>query len=69
MNLQYVIAHDVGTSSCKTVLVDATGNVICKDSNSYPVSIPKPNWVEQNPEDYYQATIQGTKNVLEMSQI
>lgn len=69
MNLQYVIAHDVGTSSCKTVLVDATGNVICKDSNSYPVSVPKPNWVEQNPEDYYQATVQGTKNVLEMSHI
>ncbi|GKX29993.1 xylulokinase [Vallitalea longa] len=69
MNLKYVIAHDVGTSSCKTVLVDTLGNTICKSSNSYPVDVPHPNWVEQNPTDYYEAAVKGSKNVLNESRI
>ncbi|OEH94273.1 hypothetical protein BFG57_08425 [Bacillus solimangrovi] len=66
---KYLISHDVGTSSNKTVLVDLQGNIISSAAASYPLLTPQPNWVEQNPDDYWDAIIKTTKHVLEASRI
>lgn len=60
----YVISHDVGTSSVKTALVKDDGTVVASHTTSYPFQYPKPGWVEQNPEDYWNGIVANTKAVL-----
>ncbi|MDF1539433.1 MAG: FGGY-family carbohydrate kinase [Candidatus Thorarchaeota archaeon] len=68
MELKYVIAHDVGTSSVKTVLIDSTGKVLGHSIEEYPLHTPRPGWVEQDPADYWDAIVKATRRVVENSQ-
>ena len=47
---------DVGTTTIKAALVDLTGAVVASASRSYPTSYVRPDWVEQNPLDWWQVT-------------
>ncbi|MCK9235434.1 MAG: xylulokinase [Acholeplasmataceae bacterium] len=58
------IGIDLGTTGVKIILVNASGDVIAKTTESYPLSMPKPLWTEQNPEDWYNQTIKGLKKVV-----
>lgn len=55
MPRQLVMGIDVGTSGCKTLLIDETGNVIRRELEENPLSTPQPGWSEQNPEDWWKA--------------
>jgi len=69
MKKRYVIAHDLGTSSDKAALIDTSGAVICETIAAYDFQYPNPGWVEQNPEDYWQAVVSTTRRVLQESGI
>lgn len=56
---------DLGTSGVKLILMQADGTVVASISRQYPVSYPKPGWSEQNPEDWYTATMDGIRALLE----
>lgn len=49
-----LLGIDVGTSGCKVLLIDETGRVLKQASCEYPLSVPRPLWSEQNPEDWWQ---------------
>jgi len=68
LELKYVIAHDVGTSSVKTALIDSTGTVVGHAIEEYPLHTPRPGWVEQDPTDYWNAIVKATRKVVEKSQ-
>lgn len=53
-----VIGIDAGTASVKGLLVDASGTIVATDSAPIRLSTPRPGWAEQNPEDWWKATIQ-----------
>jgi len=55
MKRQFVVGIDIGTSGCKSLLIDDRGQVAARASEEYPLSTPKPGWSEQNPEDWWQA--------------
>jgi len=59
------IGADLGTSSVKLLLMDSKGNIINLVSKEYPISYPKDGWSEQNPEDWYEKTIEGLSELLE----
>ena len=67
--MEHVIAHDVGTSSLKTALINARGEILAARVTSYPSTSPKPGWFEQNPTDYWNATVTNTRQVLKESGI
>ena len=69
MSDKYIIAHDVGTSCSKTVLFDIGGNIYCSASSEYPLFMPRPNYVEQDPEDYWKAIVKSTRQILAESNI
>jgi len=69
MSPQYIIAHDVGTSGNKAVLVDTEGNIHASAFQSYPVHYPRPDWAEQEPEDWWHAVTVTTRQVMEQSGI
>ena len=62
--MSYLIGIDIGTSGCKTLLIDEQGQVVARHLKEYPLSTPKPGWAEQDPEDWWQATVEGLKAVL-----
>lgn len=48
-----LLGIDVGTSGAKAVLVDEQGRVLAQASSEYPLSVPRPLWAEQDPEDWW----------------
>lgn len=62
---QYIVAHDVGTSGDKAVLVDVEGHVCGRVIEPYQTFYPKPGWAEQEPEDWWRAVTCGTRALLE----
>jgi xylulokinase len=63
----YILAHDVGTSGNKAVLVNANGEVHTTAFVPYPTHYPHPDWAEQDPEDWWQAIVSTTRQVMEKS--
>jgi xylulokinase len=62
---KYIVAHDVGTSGNKAVLVDTEGHVHGTSTEPYKVYYPKPDWAEQRPEDWWNAVTRTTRSLLE----
>ena len=48
---------DIGTSGVKAMLIDAGGQALADATAPLSVSRPKDGWSEQNPEDWWQATL------------
>lgn len=59
----YYIGIDLGTSAVKLVLMDKCGTVKNIVSKEYPLYFPKPGWSEQNPEDWWEQTLTGLKEL------
>jgi xylulokinase len=62
---RYILAHDIGTSSDKAVLVRFDGSIRATASMPYPTRYPNPAWVEQDPADYWKAVCETSRRVLE----
>jgi xylulokinase len=69
MTLGYVVASDLGSGGCKTVVVDAQGRVIAAAQREYPTSYPHPGWAEQDPDDWYQAFAETVRTVLRQAEV
>jgi xylulokinase len=65
----YLLGIDVGTSGTKTVLFDLFGNTKAEASSEYPLYQPQIGWAEQKPEDWWNATVETIKAVLDKSGI
>ena len=61
---RYVLASDLGSGSCKTIILDDRGRVMSSAGAEYPTFYPQPGWVEQNPDDWYQAFTQTTRRAM-----
>jgi xylulokinase len=57
------IGIDLGTSAVKLLLMNATGEIKKIVSKEYPIFFPQTGWSEQNPEDWYNATVSGLKEL------
>jgi xylulokinase len=62
--MSITLGIDIGTSATKTLAIDETGQILAAASAEYPCDHPRPGWSEQNPEDWWQATIQTISAVL-----
>lgn len=66
--MRHLIGLDVGTTGVKTVLVDERGTVLASAFKEYPLSTPYPNWAEQDPADWWRATVETLQEVITASQ-
>jgi len=57
--MSYYIGIDLGTSAVKMLLTDGNGEIVRTVSKEYPLYFPKPNWSEQDPEDWWNAVCDG----------
>src|SRR4051812_1961387 len=67
--MPHLLGIDIGTSGTKTLICDEDGKVLATAMAEHPISSPKPGWSEQNPEDWWQATIKATKAVLKKAKL
>lgn len=65
--MRYVIGIDIGTSGTKTVLFDEVGTVIASSTVEYPMYQPQNGYAEQDPADWYNASVSTVKDVVEKS--
>lgn len=57
------IGIDLGTSAVKMLLMDGCGGIRKIVSKEYPISFPHPGWSEQKPEDWWDQTLVGLKEL------
>jgi xylulokinase len=50
-----LIGLDVGTTGAKAVAITPDGELMASAEESYPLSMPRAGWSEQDPEDWWQA--------------
>lgn len=58
------IGVDLGTSAVKLLLMDAEGRIQKIVSKEYPIYFPNPGWSEQKPEDWFEQTMLGMKELI-----
>ena len=58
------IGVDLGTSAVKLLLMDGEGRIHKIVSKEYPLYFPHPGWSEQKPEDWYEQTMAGIKELI-----
>lgn len=57
------VGADLGTSALKLLLMDASGDIKKIVSKDYPIYFPNPGWSEQNPVDWWNAFVDGMKEL------
>ncbi|MBC8354050.1 MAG: xylulokinase [Planctomycetes bacterium] len=67
--MSFYLGVDIGTSGTKTILIDATGNILGEASQGYPLHHPKPLWSEQDPEDWWQATVKTIRAAVKRAKV
>jgi xylulokinase len=65
----YLLGIDIGTSGTKTLICDEAGRVLGVGSAEHDVSSPRPGWSEQDPRQWWEATVAATRQVLEKAGI
>jgi xylulokinase len=62
--MPYLIGVDIGTTGTKALLITDGGTLVASATEEYPLLTPRPGWAEQNPEDWWQATVRAIRGCL-----
>lgn len=66
---KYVMAFDVGTTGCRTFLLDKMGKIAGSSYKEFPQIYPRPGWVEHDPEVIWSTQLEVTRKVMETNKI
>ena len=62
--VDYLLAHDLGTSGNKATLFTADGDLVKSETYPYDTDYFNNNWAEQNADDWWEAVCRTTKKIL-----
>ena len=62
--MAYILGVDIGTSGTKTVLFDENGTAHASATYEYPLYTPQNGYAEQEPEDWWRASVNGISDVI-----
>jgi len=60
---------DIGTSGTKTLAINHRGKILADAVAEYPAYAPKPLWSEQDPEDWWKATVKTVRAVVKKAKL
>lgn len=63
--MRRLLGIDIGTSGAKALLIDESGRVLSSASAEYPLFMPQPGWAEQQPDDWWRATLKCVREIGE----
>ena len=61
---KYILTIDQGTTSTRTIIFDYRGTIVTKSQMEFSQICPKNGWVEHNPEEIWELTLQTIKNAI-----
>ncbi len=56
-----LLGLDLGTGSCKVLLLNLQGRVVAEAQQEYGVQAPRPGWAESDPQDWWEAVVSATR--------
>jgi xylulokinase len=59
-----ILTFDLGTTGCKVCLWDSQGALVSSADQGYPIHHPKPDWAEQDSEDWWNAAVAAGRQCL-----
>lgn len=59
-----VLAIDIGTQSSRAAIMDGDGQLLALVARPHEMAVPRPGWAEQNPDEWWQATILNVRDAL-----
>jgi xylulokinase len=63
--MSYVMGIDVGTTGTRAIVVRPDGHVVGAATGDHePMKMARPGWAEQDPEDWWKATLRATRAAL-----
>src|SRR5579863_3207520 len=66
--MSYLLGIDVGTTGTRAVIIRPDGHVIASATAPHQsMRMPRPGWAEQDPEDWWQATVIAVRSALEQN--
>jgi xylulokinase len=60
---------DIGTSGTKTIAINERGKILADATAGYPLYNPKPLWSEQDPDDWWKATVATVRAVVKKAKL
>ena len=66
---RYILSLDQGTTSCRSVLFNKTGQVIAISQKEITQIFPKPGWVEHNPIEIWETQLSTAREVISLAGI
>ncbi len=67
--MSFLLGLDLGTSGIKALIMDEKAERITTSTVEYPLQTPKVNWAEQEPNDWWNGTVEAVKQVLDKSSV
>ena len=64
--MNYILAHDLGTSGNKAVLYSEDGKLVYSCTKNYGLKVENANWCEQDANDWWGAVVDVTREVCNM---
>ena len=59
-----MLSIDAGTTGVTVLVVDENGAVLSKGYREFPQSFPRPGWVEHDPDHWWTATLEASRDAL-----
>ena len=67
--MSYLLGIDIGTSGTKALVCDRKGKVLATATAEHDIASPHPGWSEQDPRQWWDATVAATKQVVNKAKI
>ena len=67
--MAYLMGIDVSTTGSKALIINEKGEAVASAVHEYSISAPRPNWSEQNPADWWEATVHSIREATEEAEI
>lgn len=67
--MKYILSHDLGTSGNKATVFDQDGRLVASQVFTYSTRYYHETWVEQQPEDWWEAVCASTNRLIRGSKI
>jgi xylulokinase len=69
MAQQLLMGIDIGTQSSRVALLDLKGHIVASSGVLQDMQTPRPGWAEQDPQIWWDNTVNNTRRVLSQTGI
>jgi len=67
--MAFLLGIDIGTSGTKALVCDLEGRVLATATAEHDIASPQPGWSEQDPQWWWEATVQATRKVVKKAKV